>query len=859
LDVAYNKLNPEVGRFSQVEKKLEFLQHAFEEHAAIHDKRFSEISESVDKRFGSLESMYSSSKQSSDLFHVTSERHAKLEQSLENFKPIIQTRFENVEGILHDSCGKWSAEVQELSCGLDNLRSMLDSCARSDQQRALDRRLNQLERSLGEHDKVLTKQASSCAECSLNLEQCKEKMKQLDDGSGIIANQVDYATKKISLLEGVLKECVKSEHHRRSETTIQARIESIETSLKDYSYDQTKMIGETNDKLQGLEVSFAELVETRNRDASAALAEARQHAMQVKNAQAKSAQNETDMKKIIERRIALLEERCKTDSSERVTDCNDGSKDALEPRFVAMEAKQETLEDAVQNLTNLNHSMANGDGIRTQVQNAIQECLGLAQVQKAIHESVADETDGDGNSGLNQRLATLEADQSSLKEQHEKLDNHVRMEASSSEVRFADLGKRLVSLEVGADGNFSPSRMESGLMATKLEDALGKLEQQHVALESHKSVIESRCETLESKVETRNACLDCYKDLLAEERCAREKFDAALGIRVDICERRLDDVSHERPQPRAMSPKPYSVTLAARNASSPVQVRDRIVRLESTQVDVSGGKIADKNAIDGRAASPPAQFRDKIVRLEPVGETRADTSERNTADVHTIDGRAASPPAQVRKIVRLGSSTGGTSASETRVDLPESNIADMHAIDARTASPPARLRDRVLQRPEQAGETRVDLSERKPDDTQGAVEAAQTLGSRSPPFGIQSPIAFKSPDHFTMTSPTNPYRMAKSMSSQTVPPPSLPQMALPPQPSQQLQPMQAMQWMQPKQQMQPAQTMPSSLSQTMPSSLTMQPRTVQPALRSPRQSTLVQSPRQPSPYRSSAWKVGSPQ
>jgi phosphopantetheine adenylyltransferase len=473
-----------------MEERMEFIEKTTGDSA---EKHWKEI-QSAHGKLGDLSKAIAQCAQK--------EHHSSLEQRMafiekefgqsadkhDKHKTTMETRLEFIEKTMGDSADKHWKEIQAAHGKCGDLEKAIAACAKHDHAATIEERVNFLEKTIGDsadkHAKALASHKQGFEEHKTSME---TRLKFVEDLLGDTADkhykEIEAAKKKLGGLEAAVAKTAKSEHH----ASLEERVEFLE-----------KEFGESADKHSDHKMSFEgriELVEKQLKKMGDTLDGA--------GRKSEIEKLEQTILRDINNRLTTVEEKHLQDFVKRLGDYEKKHMSEFSNMQARLGDLDKALKECanIEHYLGLDRKHASLSEQQLKDAEAMRAKHGELQGKTAANEASLDSMArklGDGLSTLQSKMAALETANSRFKNLFDEVDINIRGEKSSREVGDSQADERIARLE--ALMNASTFGKDLDLVSGKMRDVMSKIDAQKLNMENFRMLFDQRLAQLEQQL-----------------------------------------------------------------------------------------------------------------------------------------------------------------------------------------------------------------------------------------------------------------------------------------------------------------------------------------------------------------------
>jgi hypothetical protein len=479
-----------------MEDRMEFLEAKIGDSAEKHAKEI----DAVKKNHGDLHKVVAACAKQE---HHTSleKRMAFVEKELgesaekhDTHKTSMEDRMEFLEAKIGDSAEKHSKEIEACKKNHGDLHKVVQNCAKQDHASSLDKRLGFIENLVGDnadkHAKALAEHKAGFIEHKESIDTRLDYLEALlGDSADKHWKEIDAAKKKLGNIEAAVQKCARVEHH----SSLEARVGVLEKDVGIAGNDHTSLKNSAEGRMDALERKAKELM----------------LGLDSKGHKSEIEKLEGVVLAGIDKRLGTLEEKHMKDFSKRM---NDYEKKHMQ-EFEDVRSKFGDVDKALKECANIEHFL----GIDRKHGALSQAQAELADLFKGKMLDIHGKVDG--------HKTMLEKLQSMVDQRMQQFESRL-MEAFKGNDFMKELEHRYNYMQ--EDQKRARDMLESSIQE--------QIRLEHSSIHSQASQIK---EQWDPEVKARQAYQENYRELLGQERSARESQETQIGNRLDNFERSI--------------------------------------------------------------------------------------------------------------------------------------------------------------------------------------------------------------------------------------------------------------------------------------------------------------------------------
>jgi hypothetical protein len=471
-------------------------------------------------------------------------------------KTTMETRLEYLEGLMGDSADKHATEIEAAQLKLSDLHDAIQNCAKSDHHNSLEQRMDYLEGFLGESADKHDAASKNHEEHKTTMETRLEYIESLlGDNADKHFKEIEAAKGKLGDLHAAISKCAHVDHA----STMEQRVNFIEKLMGDNADKHASDL----DNHKNMSLSASKSAETRIEKL-----EKRASTIESKHLSEFSEHKSTyeTHKSFIETKITEIENR--HDSHTRAVESRHSNVASTMTDIKALHSKLEQRMDGHERVLadgtdNVARRIAALEGGQMKLKTSSDEAASQIRNEVAVRTSFCDKLDdrvgrieGIVNDPLDKHFRESAESQAKVRDLFSKLDQQRVQHDSATKNTEQRLGYLEGQIMEGGYGTEFMREMDQRIHymqedETRARDMLeSSLKEQirleHSALHSQSAQIK---EQWDREARARQAYMESYKDLLAQERKSRDMSVGQLDERVRNVESRLIDGYERQPVP----------------------------------------------------------------------------------------------------------------------------------------------------------------------------------------------------------------------------------------------------------------------------------------------------------------------
>jgi Holliday junction resolvasome RuvABC endonuclease subunit len=479
-----------------MEDRMEFLEKKIGDSA---EKHWKEI-EALKKNHGDMSKILAGC--------AKQEHHASLEKRMDfvekelgesadkhdKHKTTMEDRMEFLEAKIGDSAEKHAKEIEAVKKNHGDLHKVVSACAKADHASSIEKRLSFLENMVGDNaDKHAKALADHKGDLTTHRESMETRLEYLEALVGDSADkhwkEIDAAKKKLGSMELAVSKCARVEHH----SAMEKRMDDLEKVLGVTSDDHTQHKNATQGRLDTAERKLKELGISLDGKG-----------------------HKSDIEKLegiilagIDKRLTTIEQKHLQDFAKKMSDYERKHMKDIEE----MKSKFGDVDKALKECANIEHYLGL-DKKHSDLSRALSESAEAAKARMQDYDGKIDahkEALSQVKALIDQRFRAFE----------QKLGENARFQEI-----MKDVEQRYFMME--EDQKRAREMLESSLQE--------QIRLEHSSVHSQANQIK---EHWEREVKARQAYQENYKELLGQERSAREAIETQLGDRLNSFERSI--------------------------------------------------------------------------------------------------------------------------------------------------------------------------------------------------------------------------------------------------------------------------------------------------------------------------------